>query len=102
MTHPTRLSGPIALLFLGSGIIPPAALGQAPQTAGTSVTGTWEIRVETRGRLGRPEVITLRQNADGSLSGAFVVESRRSEEPIAEGRIAGNSVAFARENLGAE
>ena len=76
------------------------ARGQSGAAPGPTLTGTWEITASTRGRGGRAEVLTLTQHADGSLTGAFVVESLRREEPISDGRAQGRTFSFVRDRAG--
>lgn len=89
----------IAFVVLGAGLIPADAVAQDRPTSDATLTGTWEIAEETRGRRGRSEVLTLRQNADGTLTGAFIVEALRSEEPIQEGLVDQGSFSFTRDRI---
>ena len=89
----------LSVLFAAGVAVSPAhGLGQ-DQASTANLTGTWEIAIEARGRLGRPEVLTLRQNADGTFTGAFIVESRRAEEPISDGQIDGDEFSFSRDGI---
>jgi hypothetical protein len=97
MNHRVYLSGLALGVAAALGISPPDALGQDPASA-PSVTGTWEVTVQAQGRRGNTtEVLTLTQHADGSLTGAFIVESLRKEEPISDGKIDRDGFSFARE-----
>lgn len=72
-----------------------AAIAVSLAAFGADVTGKWTAQIPTRGGQTREATFTFKAEGD-KLTGS--VTGRQGDTPIAEGKIAGDTITFTRES----